>query len=84
MFLSSVLRLMGNVSIFPTLLLQCSHTLSPPACPRKDELPIDWFTAFMHRFSISTLLGAWPAALGWKGETDKTGHEADVNQTKES
>ena len=55
-----------------TLLLRRSHILCPPGCPRKDELPIDWFTAFMHRFSISTLLGAWPVALGWKGEVGKT------------
>lgn len=84
MFPSSVVRLMGNASFFPTLLLQC--ILYPPACPRKDELPIDWFTAFMHRFSVSTLLGAWPAALGWKGEIGSLNmrHKADVNQIGES
>jgi len=38
----------------------------------------------MHRFSISTLLGAWLADLGWKGEISQSEHEVDVNQTGES
>lgn len=83
MFPSSVLKTHWYCVPFP-LLLQHSHILYPPACPRKDALPIDWFTAFMHRFSISTLLGGWPAALGWNEETGKTKREADVNQTRDS
>lgn len=69
MLLSPVLR--QGMQPLPTLLLQYPQ----------EELPIDWFTAFMHRFSISTLLGAWPVALGWKGDTGKTEHKTAVNLT---
>lgn len=33
--------------------------------------PMDWLTAFMHRFSTSAFPGAaWPGALGWEGRDD--------------
>lgn len=54
-----------------------------PAQGRMNYL-LTGFTAFIHRFSISTLLGAWPAALGWKEEIGKSEHKADVNQIGKS
>lgn len=62
-YASSVVRMIGSAFFFPPCFDAVTFCI-PPTCSRKDELPIDWFTAFMHRFSISTLLGAWLAALG--------------------